>query len=383
MSYGVRARERMPFAWDWVTIGLVAALLLVGLIMVTSASMSIATRENDNPFFYLERQFTYCLVGLCLAWAVTRVPTELWDKYGLVLLLFGLSLLLLVKIPGIGARVNGAQRWLRIGPANFQVSELARVLVLNWVCSYCVRKRAELEKTLPGLLKPVGLLTVAAVFLLLEPDFGAATVLFATGLAVLFVAGARLRYVLLLLSAAIGAFGLLAVTSAYRLKRMTGFLHPWEDPFKTGFQLTQSLIAIGRGAWFGVGLGSSVAHTDFVFAVLAEELGLVGVIGVIGLFIALVWRAFRIAAMAARAGLRFQSYLALSLGVWIGVQALVNIGVNMGVLPTKGLTLPLLSYGRSSLLVTLAWIGVLLRIHHEVKCSSRSAVLRPPPGGSR
>jgi len=388
MSFPARARERMPFAWDWVTIGLVAALVLVGLIMVTSASMSIAARELDNPFFYLERQFTYFLVGACLAWAVTRVPTALWDKYGLVLLLFGLSLLLLVKIPGIGARVNGAQRWLRIGPANFQVSELARVLVLNWVCSYSVRKRAELEKTLPGLLKPVGLLTVAAVFLLLEPDFGAATVLFSTGLAVLFVAGARLRYVLLLLGAAIAGFGLLAVTSAYRLRRMTGFLHPWEDPFNTGFQLTQSLIAIGRGAWFGVGLGSSVqklfylpeAHTDFVFAVLAEELGLAGVIGVIGLFIALVWRSFRISAMAAKANLRFQSYLALSLGVWIGVQALVNIGVNMGVLPTKGLTLPLLSYGRSSLLVTLAWIGVLLRIHHEVKCSSRSAVMRPAGG---
>jgi cell division protein FtsW len=253
-----------------------------------------------------------------------------------------------------------------------------------------VRKRTELESTFGGLMKPVGLLGVAAALLLLEPDFGAATVLFLTGFAVLFVAGARLRYVAVLLCAAIGLFGLLAVTSAYRLKRMTGFLHPWEDPFNSGFQLTQSLIAIGRGAWFGVGLGSSVqklfylpeAHTDFVFAVLAEELGLVGVIGVIALFLALVWRALQISRMAAAAGLSFQSYLALSLGVWIGVQAIVNIGVNMGVLPTKGLTLPLLSYGRSSLLVTLAWIGVLLRIYHEVKCTSRSAVIRPT-GGAR
>jgi cell division protein FtsW len=390
MSYGVRARERMPFEWDTVTIGLVAALLLIGLIMVTSASMSIAARDLNNPFFYLERQFTYGLVGVCLACLLTRVPTELWDKYGLPLLLFGLLLLLLVKIPGIGARVNGAQRWLRIGPANFQVSELARVLVLNWVCSYCVRKRTELEQTFPGLLKPVALLTVAAFFLLLEPDFGAATVLFATGLAVLFVAGARLRYVLLLLGLAVAGFGVLALATPYRLKRLTGFLHPWDDPFDSGFQLTQSLIAIGRGEWFGVGLGSSVqklfylpeAHTDFVFAVLAEELGLVGVIGVIGLFLALVGRSFQISRMAAGAGLRFQSYLALAFGVWIGVQATVNIGVNMGVLPTKGLTLPLLSYGRSSLLVTLAWIGVLLRIHHEAKCASRSAVIRHP-GGAR
>jgi cell division protein FtsW len=213
-------------------------------------------------------------------------------------------------------------------------------------------------------------------------------VLFATGFAVLFVAGARLRYVLLLVSAAALCFAVLAFTSAYRLKRLTGFLHPWDDPFNGGFQLTQSLIAIGRGSWFGVGLGSSVqklfylpeAHTDFVFAVLAEELGLVGVLGVIGLFMALVWRAFQISRMASQAGMRFQSYLALAFGVWLGLQAMVNIGVNMGVLPTKGLTLPLLSYGRSSLLVSLAWLGVVLRIYHEVKVTSRSAVTRVPGG---
>jgi cell division protein FtsW len=390
MGYGVRARERMPFAWDYVTLTLAASLLLVGLVMVTSASMSIAARDLGDPFYFLERQFVFCGIGLGLAWVATRVPAEIWDKYSLPLLLFGLGLLVLVLVPGIGARVNGARRWLRVGPVNFQVSELAKVLVLIWVCSYCVRKRSELELTFAGLAKPVGLLTVAALVLLLEPDFGAATVLFATGFAVLFVAGARLRYVLIGVSAVAMAFAALAVTSAYRLKRILGFLHPWDDPFNGGFQWTQSLIAIGRGAWFGVGLGSSVqklfylpeAHTDFVFAVLAEELGLVGVIGVICLFLALVWRSFQISRMAAQAGLRFQSYLALAFGVWLGLQAIVNIGVNMGVLPTKGLTLPLLSYGRSSLLVSLAWLGVLLRIYHEVKCTSRSAVMRIP-GGAR
>ena len=378
LSYGLRARERLPFTWDFVTLGLTAALLLIGLIMVTSASMSIAARDLGNPFFYLERQFIYGFAGVLFAWAVTRVPAELWDKYSL--------LLLLVLMPGIGATVNGARRWLKLGPVNFQVSELAKVLVLTWVCSYSVRKRAELVDTLTGLAKPVGLQTVAAVMLLLEPDFGATTVLFATGFAVLFVAGARLRYVLIFTTLAGSALGVLALTSAYRLRRLTGFLHPWEDPFNSGFQLTQSLIAIGRGSWFGVGLGASVqklfylpeAHTDFVFAVLAEELGLVGVIGVIGLFLALVWRSFRISRMAAQGGLMFHSYLALAFGVWIGLQAIVNIGVNMGVLPTKGLTLPLISYGRSSLLVTLAWIGVLLRIYHEVKGASRSAVIRMP-----
>jgi cell division protein FtsW len=388
MGYGVRARERMPFAWDFVTLGLAAALLLIGLVMVTSASMSIAAKDLSNPFYFLERQFAFGLAGVVFAWVLTRVPSELWDKYSLPLLCMGVLLLVLVLIPGIGATVNGARRWFRVGIINFQVSELAKVLVLTWVCSYCVRKRSELETTLPGLGKPVGLLAVAAILLLCEPDFGAATVLFATGFAVLFIAGARLRYVLLLMSGAALAFAVLALSSSYRLRRLTIFLHPWDDPFNGGFQLTQSLIAIGRGSWFGVGLGSSVqklfylpeAHTDFVFAVLAEELGLVGVLGVIALFMALVWRAFQIARMASQAGMRFQSYVATAFGVWLGLQALVNIGVNMGVLPTKGLTLPLLSYGRSSLLVSLAWLGVLLRIYHEIKCSSRSAVMRMPGG---
>ncbi|MGA2187272.1 MAG: putative lipid II flippase FtsW [Steroidobacteraceae bacterium] len=387
---GVRARERMPFAWDTITLGLVAALLLVGLVMVTSASMSVAAKDLGDPFYYLERQFLFGLCGVLGAWALTRVPAEQWEKHSLALLLLGLGLLLLVLIPGLGAKINGARRWLRVGPMNFQVSELAKVLVLIWISSYCVRKRAELEETFAGLMRPVGLLVVAGVLLLLEPDFGATTVLFATGIAVLFVAGARLRYVFTLVSAVGAAFAVLALTSAYRLKRLTVFLHPWDDPFNGGFQLTQSLIAIGRGGWFGVGLGSSIqklfylpeAHTDFVFAVLAEELGLVGVIGVIGLFVALVWRAFQISRMALKAGLKFQSYLALTFGMWLGLQAIVNIGVNMGVLPTKGLTLPLLSYGRSSLIVSLGWLGMLLRIYHEVKCNSRSAVMRVP-GGAR
>ena len=390
MTYGLRARDRLPFAWDGVTLALVAALFLVGLIMVTSASMMIAARNYGDPFYFLERQFVYGGLGVGFAWFVTRIPTRFWDKYGLALLLCGLALLLLVLIPGIGAKVNGSRRWLRLGPANFQVSEVARVLVINWVCSYCVRKRAELETSLAGIMKPIGLIGVASLLLLMEPDFGATTVLFATGLAVLFVAGARLRDVLLLLGVGILLLGALALTSAYRVKRLTVFLHPWDDPFNSGFQLTQSLIAFGRGSWFGVGLGSSVqklfylpeAHTDFVFAVLAEELGLVGVLGIIALFVALVWRALQISRMAAQAGLHYQSYLALAFGVWIGMQAIINMGVNMGVLPTKGLTLPLISYGRSSLLVTLAWIGMLLRIYHEVKCSSRAAVLRPP-GGAR
>ena len=380
LSHGVRARERIPFTWDYVTVGLVAALLLVGLTMVTSASMSIAERDIGGPFFYLQRQFGYGCLGVLMAWVATRFPTELWEKYSTPLLFIGLGLLLLVLIPGIGAVVNG--------PVNFQVSELARVLVLTWICAYCVRKRAALEKSLGGLLTPVVPLGLAAVLLLCEPDFGATTVLFATGCAILFIGGARLRHVAGLIACAACFLGLMIAVAPYRVQRLLAFLHPWDDPFAKGFQLTQSLIAIGRGSMFGVGIGSGVqklfylpeAHTYFVFAVLAEELGLVGVVAVILLFVALVWRSFRIARMASLAGLQFQAYLALAFGIWIGVQAIVNIGVNMGVLPTKGLTLPLLSYGRSSLLVTLGWIGVLLRIYHEVKCTSRSAVMRATEG---
>jgi cell division protein FtsW len=246
-----------------------------------------------------------------------------------------------------------------------------------------VRRADELRDSFVGFMKPVGVLALAAVLLLCEPDFGAATVLLATGLVVLFLAGARLHHLAVPVVAGSAVFALLALISPYRLRRLTGFLNPWGDPFDSGFQLVQSLIAIGRGAWVGVGLGSSVqklfylpeAHTDFVFAVFAEEFGLLGVVVVIGLFALLVARALKISRDAARAGQTFQSYVAAAIGVWLGLQAFVNIGVNMGLLPTKGLTLPLLSYGGSSMLVTLGWIGVLLRIHHDTQVSGRAGAV--------
>jgi cell division protein FtsW len=248
-----------------------------------------------------------------------------------------------------------------------------------------VRRESELRESFLGLAKPLGLLFCVSALLLVEPDFGAATVLFATGFGLLFLAGARLRYVIAMTAIAAASFGVLAVSSSYRMRRLTGFLDPWADPFNSGFQLTQSLIAIGRGQWFGVGLGDSVqklfylpeAHTDFLFAVLAEELGLVGVVLTLALFLALVWRSFHIARLAAEAGLKFPAYLAAAFGLWVGIQAFINIGVNMGVLPTKGLTLPLMSYGRSSLIVALAWVGLLLRVYHEAMREQRgSATVR-------
>jgi cell division protein FtsW len=384
MFYARSSGQPRRFVFDSWVLGTVAALLLIGLIMVASASIGVSDHESGNPFFYFERQLVYVLMGLVAAMIAMTIPTSIWEKHSMVLLVVGFALLLLVLLPGIGHEVNGSRRWARLGFMNFQVSELARVMLLTYLSSYAVRRSEELCTSFQGFMKPVVVLVAAAVLLLLEPDFGAATVLMATGLAVLFLAGVRLHHLLVPVVGGVAAMAVLAVTSSYRMRRLTAFRNPWEDPFDSGFQLVQSLIAIGRGEWFGVGLGSSVqklfylpeAHTDFVFAVLAEEFGFLGVCVVIGLFAALVGRALSISRRAADAGLQFQSYLAASIGIWLGLQAFVNIGVNMGLLPTKGLTLPLLSYGGSSMLVTLGVLGLLLRINHETQLADRPSASR-------
>jgi len=378
-----RSGARTGFAVhiDWVTVGLVLAILLLGLVMVTSASISIASKETGDVFFYLERQLMLSIIGCTAAAFVFCLPTRLLDRISMPLLIAAFALLLFVLVPGLGHVVNGSRRWIRILAFNFQVSELTRVFVLIYVASYAVRRQEELRGTFKGLAKPLGLLTLVGALLLAEPDFGAATVLFATGFGLLFIAGARLRYTIGMMLIAGAGFAALAVTSPYRLRRILAFLDPWADYERSGFQLAQSLIAIGRGEWFGVGLGGSVqklfylpeAHTDFLFAVLAEELGLAGVVLTLALFLALVWRSFYIARLAQSVGLQFAAYLAVGFGLWLGLQAFINIGVNMGVLPTKGLTLPLMSYGRSSLIVTLAWVGLLLRVYHEATAESRGS----------
>ena len=384
LSYARSTGRPRRLALDPWVLGPVAALLLIGLVMVASASIGVSDRELGAPFFYFQRQLMYVGLGLGAAAFTVMIPTAVWEKYSMVLLAIAFALLCLVLVPGLGHEVNGSRRWLRLGFMNFQVSELARVLLLTYLASYAVRRGDELLSDFKGFMKPVAVLAAAAVLLLAEPDFGAATVLMATGLGVLFLAGVRIHHLLVPVVVGVGAMSVLAVTSSYRLRRLVAFRNPWEDPFDSGFQLVQSLIAIGRGEWFGVGLGSSVqklfylpeAHTDFVFAVLAEEFGLVGVVVVLGLFAVLVGRALAISRNAARAGLAFQSLLAAAVGIWLGLQVFVNVGVNMGLLPTKGLTLPLLSYGGSSMLVTLGWLGVLLRVHHETEATGRSAVAR-------
>ena len=383
LSYARSTGQPRRLVLDAWVIGSMAALLLIGLVMVASASIGVSEKETGHAFSYFTRQLMFVSVGLVAAVMALAVPTRIWEQYSQYLLIGAFVMLVLVLIPGIGYEVNGARRWVRLGFMNFQVSEAARVMLLTWIASFAVRRADEIRGDFKGFLKPVGVLAAAAALLLIEPDFGAATVLMATGFAVLFLAGVRLHHLLVPVVGAAGAMGLLAVSSPYRMRRLIAFLNPFDDPFNSGFQLVGSLIAIGRGQWFGVGLGSSVqklfylpeSHTDFVFAVLAEEFGLLGVVTVVGLFGLLVARAMKIAREAGAAGLTFQSYLAAAIGIWIGIQSFVNIGVNMGLLPTKGLTLPLLSYGGSSMLVTLGWLGVLLRINHETQSIGRGGAV--------
>ena len=368
------ARLKTELQLDIGLLAIVLALLLGGFVILASASISISDNLTDNPFFYLQRQLIAAAIGLVAAGVCLFVPMQVWRNLGPLLLLLGLALLVVVLFPGIGYEVNGARRWVRVGIMNLQVSEPARLCIMLYLAGYLVRRNKALREGFMGFLRPMLVLTLACVLLLGEPDFGAAIVLLATALVMLFVAGARIRDFIVFFSASVVAMAALAITSPYRLQRLMGFLDPWADPYNSGFQLTQSLIAIGRGEWFGVGLGESVqklfylpeAHTDFVFAVFAEEFGLFGSLILIALFLALLWRVFRLGMRAHEAERFFEAYLAIGVGTWLGLQAFINIGVNMGLLPTKGLTLPLISYGRSSLIIMLISIGILQRIHHEL-----------------
>ncbi len=373
------ARIKTKLQIDPVLLTIVLALLLGGLVILASASISISDNATDNPFFYVQRQLIAVAIGGAAGFVCLFIPMQVWRRLGLLLLFVGLALLVVVLLPGFGHEVNGSTRWLRLGVMNLQVSEPARLCFLIYLAGYLVRQNKSLRDEFTGFLRPMIVLTIACILLLAEPDFGAAVVLSATALVMMFVAGARIRDFLLFFMVAVVAMVALVLAAPYRMKRVTGFLDPWADPFNSGFQLTQSLIAIGRGEWFGVGLGDSVqklfylpeAHTDFVFAVYAEEFGLLGSVVLIALFLALLWRVFKLAMRAADAERFFEAYIAIGLGTWLGIQAFINIGVNMGLLPTKGLTLPLISYGRSSLIITMICISLLLRIHHELAVDAK------------
>jgi cell division protein FtsW len=362
-----------PPPYDRWLIATVVCLIGLGLLMVASASIVVSDQQLHQPFYFLYKQFIFLIVGIAAGTVVVQFEMAFWEKAGGVLLIGAMLLLALVLFPGIGRSVNGSMRWINVGLFGMQVSELAKFTVVIYMAGYLLRFNTEIKTTLSGFLKPMAVLSVILLLLLKEPDFGAAVVIMATALGMMFLAGMRLRHFMLLLIIVLVGLSAIAISAPYRMQRLTSFLNPWANPFNSGYQLTQSLIAFGRGGWFGVGLGNSIqklfylpeAQTDFLFAVIAEELGVLGMVVVIALFAFLVARIFFIGRRAQRLGQHFAGYVAYGFGLWIAIQFAVSIGVNSGLLPTKGLTLPLMSYGGSSMLVNCITIAILLRIDYE------------------
>lgn len=348
-------------------------LFCVGLVMVGSASMGVAEASFDNPFYFFVRHFVYLGIGLCAAAVVMQVPMQVWHRYAYPFFLLALFLILIVLIPGIGRRVNGSMRWIGFGGITLQPSEVMKMGAVIALAAYLVRRQEEVRSRLAGFVKPLAFVGIVLFLLLLEPDFGASLVILTAVMAMLFLAGAPLNQ-FLAMSGVVAVVGVaVMIAEPYRMKRLLAFTNPWEDQYGSGYQLVQSLIAFGRGDWFGVGLGHSVqklfylpeAHTDFVFAVFAEEFGLIGVFLLLLAVVALVASALRIGQRAEKAGQLFSAYVAYGLAVVIGIQSCINIGVNIGFFPTKGLTLPLVSYGGSSLVIVFMMLAVLLRIDAE------------------
>ncbi len=362
------------FHLDPVLLSVSLSLLLIGYVMVASASLHLGIKMAGDGLHYPLRQLMHIGLGLVLGAGMASVPMRFWEQNGPQLFLAGLLLLIIVLIPGLGVKVNGSVRWLSLGGMRIQVSEVVKFFSVIYMAGYVTRYQESVQNSAFGLLKPLGLFSVASLLLLLEPDFGSSVVILIIAMGIMFLAGARLSQFFVLLSL-IGLLAILLVYfSPYRLVRVTSFMNPWADPLKSGFQLVQALISFGRGEWLGVGLGSGIqklfylpeAHTDFLFSVIAEELGFLGVVTVIGLFSVLVWRAFAIAAAAEQAGLRFSAFIAYGMGIWFGFQSFVNMGVNMGILPTKGLTLPLMSYGGGSMMIMCCALALLFRVQSEV-----------------
>lgn len=349
------------------------ALLGLGLVMVTSASSEVASALSGNPLYHSIRHLIYLAIGGVACIITLQVPMAFWQRHGARLMLVAFALLIMVLLPGIGREVNGAKRWIGFGLFNLQPSELAKLFTVMFIAGYLVRRQDEVRSKLTGFIKPMLVLGPMAVLLLAEPDFGATVVLVGSCIAMLFLGGINLVRFIPLAAGVLGAGVLVMTSQSYRMQRLTNFIDPWADQYGAGYQLSQALIAFGRGEWFGVGLGNSIqkqfylpeAHTDFVFAVLAEELGMVGALATVALFVFVSVRALYIGLWAEKARQYFSAYVAYGLAFqWIG-QVLINIGVNVGLLPTKGLTLPFLSYGGSSLVICCVCMGLLLRIEWE------------------
>lgn len=351
------------------------ALSVIGYVMITSASMDVVAIKFDDPFYQSKRQLLFMFMGVVSLVVCLMIPLKVWQKQSPYLLLLGFLLLVAVLIPGLGKNVNGSTRWIPIGPLSLQPSEFAKIAVVAFMAGYLVRQQEEIRNSFAGFYRSLFVLGAYIVLFLLEPDFGAVVVMMAAVLGMFFLAGLRKRYIsiVLLATAALGTITIFA--AEYRLKRLITYLDPWSDPFGSGYQLTQAQIAFGRGGWFGEGLGQSMqklfylpeAHTDFVYSVLAEEWGAFGALVVVALYGVLIVRGLHVGQTAERLGNHFSAYLAYGLILLIAAQAMINIGVNLGLLPTKGLTLPFVSYGGSSMLACAASIGILLRISLENK----------------
>lgn len=359
---------------DYFLLFICISLIVIGYVMVASSSLHLGEKNLQNALHYPVRQLMHIFLGVFVGIGITYIPMNMWEKAGPWLFIVGLALLVFVLIPGVGIKVNGSTRWIVLNGLRIQVSEIVKFISVVYMAGYVTRHQEDVQQATYGLVKPLLLFSVACFLLLMEPDFGSAVVILAIAMGIMYLSGAKISQFIILI-AIISFLGFLLVYfSSYRLARVTGFINPWADAKDTGFQLVQALIAFGRGEVFGVGLGSGIqklfylpeAHTDFLFSVAAEELGLIGVVTIITLFSLLIWHAFAIAVKAEQAEEKYAAFVAYGLGIWFGFQAFVNMGVNMGILPTKGLTLPLMSYGGGSMVVMCAAMAVLFRIHSEV-----------------
>jgi cell division protein FtsW len=374
---------RVPVPPDsWVLIPSLL-LLAIGIVMVGSASIAVAEGQGVPSYHYLLRHLVFIAIGIVLALSLRVIPIAFFERNSRPMMVLSVVLLLAVLVPGLGHTVNGSTRWIRLGFINFQAVEAVKLLTVFYVAGYLARKADSVHSRFFDTLKPLLFAALLSAILLLQPDMGSAAVITAIVAGMVWLAGAAWRHIFVLGMLTLPAFGFAAM-EPYRLRRIVSFMDPWADPFASGFQLTQALIAVGRGELFGVGIGASIqklfylpeAHTDFIFAVLAEEIGLAGVVLVLLLFLLLVTRIMVIGIMAHRGDRPFAAFVAYGIGLWIGLQALVSVGVNLGVLPTKGLTLPLISSGGSSMLMTLVALGVVLRIKYELDRANGAVTVR-------
>ncbi|MDR2872390.1 MAG: putative lipid II flippase FtsW [Xanthomonadaceae bacterium] len=362
----------------WVA-GSALALACLGVVMVASSSIAVGENLDVGPFYFLIRHLLFLIIGLGLAWGAMRTELKTVERYNHLLLLGCFVLLILVFVPVIGSSVNGARRWINLGVSRFQTVEAVKLMFIVWLASYLVRFSGDVAVTWLAMLKPVGVAVGLVILLLLQPDFGSSSLLLAIAAGMLMLGGVNMPRMFGPVLIGLPLLAIIAIAEPYRMRRLTSFADPWADPFGIGYQLTNALMALGRGEAFGVGIGASVqklsylpeAHTDFIFAIIGEELGFAGVCLVIGLYALLVGRALYIGLRCVERRRHFSGYCAFGIALWIGLQGIVSIGVNLGLLPTKGLTLPLISYGGSSVLMTCVAVGLLLRVSYELERSER------------